>query len=297
MSRDLLSRYVWLVDTIKRYGAITRKQLDECWVKSSFSDGDPLPRRTFYNYRQAIEDLFDIEIIYNRNSGTYAINEQEGTRELTDWMLNSAAMTDLLSDSRDVADLIFLEDVPSARLHLGNIVKALKERHPVTFDYWSYTRSQPRRNVVVEPYFLKIFRQRWYLTGRNVDENTVKTYALDRMQAVRVNPSTYAIPDSFDAATYFSDSFGIVFNKGEVKEVVLRVDAHQAKYFRALPLHKSQQESISDNSSIFTYRLKISDDFVQELLSYGPRVTVLRPPELRAIITTSIKSSLANYEA
>ncbi len=36
-------------------------------------------------------------------------------------------------------------------------------------------------------------------------------------------------------------------------------------------------------------------DFVQELLSYGPKVTVISPPELRAMMVTSLEESLANY--
>ena len=73
MARNLLSRYIWLVDTIRRYGHITRRQLDEAWRRSPYSDGDPLPRRTFYNYRQAIEELFNITIGYNATDNTYYI--------------------------------------------------------------------------------------------------------------------------------------------------------------------------------------------------------------------------------
>lgn len=297
MGKDLLNRYIWIVDTIRRYGSITREQLDEQWRRSSFSQGDPLPRRTFYNYRNAIEELFKINIIYNASDNTYSIEEIDShSSELTDWVLNSAAMTNLLTDSRDVSDMIVLEDVPSAREHLASVVRALKERHSVRFDYHSYTRPLPNVGVVVRPYFLKIFRQRWYLTGLNVADGAIKTYALDRISDMTLGTDTYEIPADFDAATYFRDSYGIVFNKGEVKDIVLKVDPRQAKYFRALPLHHSQTETLADGFSLFHYRLKISDDFVQELLSYGPKVTVLRPAELRAIVLASLRETLLNYE-
>ena len=146
------------------------------------------------------------------------------------------------------------------------------------------------------PYFLKIFRQRWYVTGLNVGEDKIKTYALDRIVSMHVVDEHYSIPEYFDAAAYSKDSFGIVFNRGEVKDVILRVDARQAKYFRALPLHHSQRETLSDGYSLFSYRMKLSEDFVQELLSHGSSVTVVRPPELRAMITSSLRASLANYE-
>ena len=78
--------------------------------------------------------------------------------------------------------------------------------------------------------------------------------------------------------------------------MLLRVDSRQAKYLRALPLHHSQRETLSDGYSLFSYRIKISYDFVQELLSYGSAVTVVRPPELRAMVVTSLKAALDNYE-
>ena len=106
----------------------------------------------------------------------------------------------------------------------------------------------------------------------------------------------FTMPADFDPEQYFADCFGIVFSHGEAKRVVIRVEARQAKYFRALPLHHSQQEMIHDNYSIFTYRLKLTPDFVQELLSHGANLTVIDPPELRAMVTESLKATLRNYE-
>lgn len=297
MPRDLYSRYVWIIDTIRRYGKISRKELDECWRHSSFSNGDPLPRRTFYNYREAIESLFKLNIVYDPRSTKYSIEDTDRNSSfMSDWVLNSTAITNLISDSRDVSDLIILEDVPSAREFLSIAINALKEKHPVSFTYHPYSRISPKTGIIVQPYFLKIFRQRWYLTGLNVKDKAIKTYALDRMSDVRLETATYKIPEDFDPATYFNDSFGIIFNHGEVKDVVLKVEARQAKYFRALPLHHSQHEAVGDEYSLFNYRLKISDDFVQELLSHGSKITVIKPPELRAIIINSLKETLKNYD-
>lgn len=298
MAKDLLNRYVWLVDTIRRYGRITRRELDDCWRRSRFSDGmSPLPRRTFYNYRQAIEDLFDINIQCDQSTFEYYIADEDAHNEsVTEWLLNSAATNDVLSSSREISKKIFLEDVPSAREHLATVIGALKTLSPLRFDYHPYTRSTPTRGITVEPYFLKIFRQRWYLTGRVTSENKIKTYALDRISSPVVLTETFEPDPAFDPEAYSRDSFGIIFSQGEVKDIVIRTDPRQAKYFRALPLHHSQQEMVHDDFSHFNYRMRITDDFVAELLSYGPKITVVSPPELRAIIRDRLTSSLANYQ-
>lgn len=297
MANELLSRYIWLVDTIRRYGRITRRELDECWKHTAFSDGESiLTRRTFYNYRQAIEDLFDVNIQCDPTTYEYYIADVDSHKEsVTEWLLNAAATNDVLSSSRDISQKIFLEDVPSARQHLATVINALKSTRPLKFNYHPYTKSTPTTGIIVEPYFLKIFRQRWYLTGRVVSENRIKTYALDRISSPVVLPDNFTPDPAFDAETYSRDSFGIIFSQGEVKDIVIRTDSRQAKYFRALPLHHSQQEMIHDDFSNFSYRMRITDDLIAELLSYGPKITVISPPELRAIIRDRLTASLANY--
>lgn len=297
MARNLLSRYVWLIDTIKRYGNITREELNRLWALSPLGDGEPLPRRTFYNYRNAIEELFGISIQCNPATYEYYIASGDDHQTgVTDWLLNTAAMSNVLSTASDVSDRIFLEDVPSARLYLSQIVSALRDHKPLRFTYRPYTRSIPNKGVVVEPYFLKIFRQRWYVTGRNTADNRIKTYALDRMEDVTIDENTFQPDATFDAESYVRESFGIVFTQGEPKNVAIKADTRQAKYLRALPLHHSQREAIHDNYSVFYYRLRLTPDFVQELLSMGPSITVIAPVELRAMMINSLRETLAHYE-
>lgn len=295
MSKNQLDIYVWIVDTIRRYGRISKRELDECWKRSRLYDGKTLSRRTFYNYRKAIEDLFNVTIECDSATFEYYISDVDAHKEsVTEWLLNAAATNDVLASSHEVSSKIFLEDVPSAREFLSTVIEGLKTSSLIKFDYHPYTKSSATPGVVVEPYFLKIFRQRWYLTGKNVSDDKIKTYALDRMRSVVVLSEKFKA-DDFDAEIYSRDSFGIIFSQNEPKTIVIRTDPRQAKYFRALPLHHSQNEMIHDEFSDFYYKLRITDDFISELLSYGPRITVMSPPELRAIITDRLSKALENY--
>lgn len=299
MARDLFNRYIWLVDTIRRYGHITRAELNECWRRSKYSEGaSELPRRTFCNYRAAAEELFGIEIKCNPATFEYYIDEggDEQSDSMNNWLLNSAVTNEVLAGSRDVASKIFVENVPSAREFLGSVIDAMRRSTRVKFDYKSYTRSLPATGIVFEPYALKIFRQRWYMVGRHLAENRLKTYALDRITRLNITTEAFTPDPSFDAAEYFSHSFGIVADEGEVKTIDLRVEPVQAKYFRTLPLHHSQEEFVHDKYSVFRYNMRITRDFVSELLSYGPRVEVLAPPELRLMLVKQLRETLGLYE-
>lgn len=296
MAKDLFSRYIWLIDTIKRHGRITREEINECWKKSKFSNGENIPRRTFYNYRLAIEDLFDINIECDPSTFEYFIAEEDKQKEsVTNWLLNTTATNGLLTSARDIADRVFIEEVPSAREHLSILIEALRVSAPVKFDYHPYTRSLPTKDVVIEPYFTKIFKQRWYVVGRNVKENKIKTYALDRMNNVTQQSGNFKMPDDFVPADYFTDAFGIVVDQSEPKRICIRTDTTQAKYFRALPLHHSQTEMVHDQYSVFEYKMRVTTDLVRELLSYGPKIVVLEPPELRTIMRMEAKRTLENY--
>lgn len=298
MAKDLLNRYIWLVDTIRHHGRITRSALNECWERSSYSQGEKgIPRRTFYNYRQAVEELFSITICCDPATYEYYIEEDDsGGSRITDWLLDASATSNVLQGSRDVAERIMLEYTPSAREYLAPIIDAIRYNHPVVFDYHPYTRVNPTRGVELEPYFLRIFRQLWYVTGRNTADGKVKTYSLDRISNLHISTEVFTPPPGLtDPEVYFSDAYGIMVTRGEPKEVKLKVEARQAKYFRALPLHHSQTEEVGDSYSIFSYRLLLTDDFVQQILGYGPRVTVLAPRELRTMVTTALRESLANY--
>lgn len=296
MASNKLSRYIWLVDAIRRHRRITRAEIDRLWEQSPLSDGRPMTRRTFYNTKNAAEEAFDLVIACDPITYEYYITESDASREsLDNWLLNSAATNDLITSARDVASRVFLEEVPSAREHLPLVIDSLRRNTAMRFDYHPYTRSLPTKGVVIEPYFTKIFNQRWYVVGRNVKEDKIKTYALDRMSNSAQLTDTFEPPADFSPAEYLKDAFGIVVDRGEVKRIRLRVESTQAKYFRALPLHPSQQEMVTDRYSIFEYKLRVTYDLIEELLKYGPQVTVIEPKSLRAAIVDSLTRSLANY--
>ena len=84
--------------------------------------------------------------------------------------------------------------------------------------------------------------------------------------------------------------------RAAAKTITLRVDHVQAKYLRALPLHASQEEFVHDGFSLFRYRMRITDDLVEELMSKADRITVVSPPELRVMLIDRLHRALAPYD-
>ena len=298
MARNLINRYVWLMDTISRYGRISLKELNAAWLRSEISEGKPLARRTFFHYRDGVQEMFDINIVCDKSTFEYYIDDtgEDSTARLRSWLVDSLSMSGMLSNAHDISDRIMLENVPSARQHLPVIIDALKENHRISFSYKSYTRSRPTHGIVLEPYFVKIFKLLWYVIGMNVNEGQIKTYSLDRMSNLNMLPDTFVMPENINPSEFFKDCFGIITNKNSAKRIVLRVEPTQAKYLRALPLHSSQQEEVHDQYSLFTYKMRITYDLKEEIMSHGASIEVLEPMELKTLIRTELENALKNYQ-
>lgn len=297
MAKGLINKYVWLIDTIMRHKRITRKEINELWMRNeSISDGNPLPRRTFYNYCREIESTFDITISCSQSTFEYYIEDESDNhgKTITDWLLDSMAINGTLSNSRDIASRIMLENVPSARLYLPTIMNSMKENRRIDFKYQAFGRSGSTL-VTLEPYFVRIFKQRWYVIGREPAKKIIRTYALDRFTDIQVSTISFEPPE-IDASEFFKNSFGIYQNDNQPETIKLKVDYDQAKYLRALPLHHTQSEEVHDKYSIFYYQMLPTYDLIEEILSHGSKIEVLEPQTLRVKVINALTEALNKYK-
>ncbi len=297
MAVDKLNKYIWIVDTINRHGAISRSALSDLWMRSAQGDGRPIPHRSFFAYRRAIEAQLGITIKCNR-AHEYYIDSSETVQDeaFRNWVLDSYAMRGLLDDNRDLSQRIHVEPVPSARRFLAELLDAVRECRRISFDYAPFNRQRTETGIIFEPYFVKLFRQRWYMVGNRVADDQLRTYALDRVTDLTPLATTFQLPPGLSADDYFADLFGITQSKAPARDIKMKVDARSAKYLRALPLHHSQREEQFSEFSIFRFRMKLTDDLVRHLLSLGPEAEVLEPKALRLMISQALKDTLAKYE-
>ena len=297
MAKENIARYVWLIDVLKRYKRLTREEINFHWMKSHYSGGEPMPLRSFYHYRRVVEDNFKIEIGCDNLGRYYIVNDETAKRmAITNWMLDSYALSSALTSSQIPPDRIEIEEVPSAREFLPMVLEAIHQSRKIVFSYAGFNRSRVEKDILFSPCFLKLYKQRWYMIGVKGKTHDVRTYALDRVRAMIFSDETFSIPPSLNLEDLFGNVIGVSTSHAEVKTVKLMVTPMQAKYFRVLPLHASQQEEVHDDYSIFTYRLKLNFELVHEILGLGDAVKVMEPPELRAMVVTQLRNALSRYE-
>ena len=299
MGKELFSRYVWLLETIHRAGKITFEEINARWLRSELSGGETLSLRTFHHHRDAIEELFDINIECIKRGGyCYYIEDTEELEKgcVRKWLLNSFAVDNLIVESRKLKSRILLEEVPSGKRYLIPLIEAMRDGMIVEVDYQSF-RQQVPANFEIEPYCLKLFRQRWYVVARSPHYNRVMIYSLDRILDLEVSEKTFYYPEEFNPQSYFDACFGIVADDDiGIETVQLKVYAPQDKYFDALPLHHSQRTvEVTEGHTVYEYRIRPTYDFVQELLSHGADVEGLQPSLLRSRLGDIAKEMVALY--
>lgn len=296
MANNFFKRYIWLIDLLRRRGYISFRKIDDEWQKSPLNEtGEHLAERTFFNHKDAILDIFGIEIKNDRSLGFYITDSDMDGDSTGQWMLHTLCLNNVLQENADMKNRILVEKAPSGEKYLTEVISAMRAGKVISLTYQSFFRQEPS-TFQIRVYCVKYFKQRWYMLGDT--DLGIRIYSLDRFVDMEELDSTYEIPEKFYADEFFSNYFGVIVNE-EIKptEVVLRVSPDQAQYFRSLPKHHSQKESDSVCGwPVFKYWLAPTYDFKQDILSYGANIEVLAPEWFRDEISGDIAQMASHYD-
>ena len=298
----LFQEYIWLVNTIHRFGRLTLEEINQRWLDTELSEGVPIARSTFNRHRDAILDMFGIIIECDRKDGfRYYIYNEEVLEEDTiqNWMLSTLSVNSILSESKSVQKRILLESIPSDGDNLHKFIEAMKRGVRVKVNYRRYGAEASKSSMKLDPYFVKLFNKRWYALVK-LPEPTAYLFALafDRILSIEVTDEKFEYEKDFDPAGWFRDCYGIVRDEEvPVQRVVIRAFGKEANYLRDLPLHHSQKEiETGAEFSDFELTLRPTADFFSPLLARGAAIKVLEPAHLAEDIKQLHKAALDLYQ-
>lgn len=287
---QLFQTYIWLVDTIRRCQPVSFEEINRRWMLTAMSGGEPFNARTFRRARNAIEEMFDINIHCSLGAnGMYRIHDESMRgNSVKQWMLSTLSVTGAVRDAHKMQDRILLESVPSGDQMLTEVTRAMQNGHTLRICYQKFIDSEPYE-AELEPYCLKLFHQRWYLLSHRVDRDYLAIYSLDRMQRADETANPFELPKGFDPKEFFGNMFGVFQPAKDEKPVnlILRTYKGEWNYLRTLPMHHSQTEvdrgRTRDGEEYvdFRFRLFPTHDLKFELLSRIANIEILEPVELR----------------
>ncbi|MBP5364861.1 MAG: WYL domain-containing protein [Bacteroidales bacterium] len=297
---ELLKEYIWIVQTIKRYGKISFDELNDRWLDTTLSDGAAMPRTTFNRHRESIEELFGLRIECDSHDGYkyYISNQNElSDRSIANWIYNTMSVSVELMDNHSIKDRILLENVPSGNDFLHQIVEAMKNNNIISVKYQRYNTFKPK-DFRMAPYCVKLWHQRWYVLCK-LDNGNMGIFSLDRMRELSVTTDKFEIDSDFDAEAYFRDCYGIAANVFiDTERIVVRAFEEEAFYIRDLPMHHTQRVvAQTEEYTDYEIQMRPTIDFSEFLVSRYYRVKVLEPQWLANEVYNMHLRTLEMYDA
>jgi predicted DNA-binding transcriptional regulator YafY len=178
---------------------------------------------------------------------------------------------------------------------LYRVYHAILQQQCITIVYHPF--GKPRSSKKLSPYLLKEYKKRWYLIAYDHDREGVRVYALDRVEDVGESLEGFILHPDFNADLYFKDIVGVtLLDDSEIEEIRFEVFRNQINYFITQPLHATQRIiERKDESVVFTIKVRVNYELINEILSFGKDIKVLSPAVLVNRIIDTLKEQRRLY--
>ena len=180
---------------------------------------------------------------------------------------------------------------------LTPILDATSNHQPLKIVYRNYKNSEVEKTLIVHPWYVKQYNNRWFLFALDDQRYYITNLALDRIQSLEISEDTPFMPnENINFEEYFNDVIGVTIPKDDVVKIriVLKFSKAQFPYITSKPLHQSQA-IISEDDCTLAIEVRPTYELDQLILSFGPDIEVLEPTEYREYIKRKIEENLQKY--
>lgn len=256
----------------------------QVYLERMSPDGDksglsvPNIKRDFLDIRTD----FKIALEYSKKERGYFIEYKTANDSIMKKALESFEILNSINMDGGLPEFVIPESrKPTGTEHFYTLLKSIESKSHVTFKYHKF-ESNSITKPVIAPYAIKESRERWYLLGTPKGEKEIKSYGLDRMEEVDVTGEYYyARIDRDTIEKKYTDCFAMFTSDEEPQKVVLSYDERDGNYIKSFPIHHSQKIEIQNNRIVVTLNIKITLDFMMELMSRAWSIEVIEPLSLR----------------
>ena len=183
--------------------------------------------------------------------------------------------------------------------YIEPLYKAIIAKTPVKIIYKSF-KSRDKQKFIFSPFFLKEFRNRWFVYGWKKGAGMIFNLALDRIHEMGAAPGEeYQENTVIDPDTFFDNLIGVTKNiNDKAHKVRFWAAPGQVPYIETKPLHKSQfvVQRNEDGSAIFQMEVVLNYELEKDLLGFGEGVKVLAPRQLVHNMSKRLTQAARNYQ-
>ncbi len=269
-------------------------KLEQAW-------GIEVHRRTMQRHLFDLKDKFYVKINKQEGKrGGYEIDIDDTTNFKkiyeTFKMLDKAGhFREMLENSSDSLQYISFDGEQfSGYQHIEIIIKAINKKRAIELLHKKFGSKETERKV--EPYFLKEYRNRWYLVGQDYTSNEIRTFGLERVDKIKISDEEFDNSEAGNIKEQFKNRIGIV---GETppEEVLLKFFGYQIEYFRTYPWHDSAKIEQHQNGEWIVHMfVSVNYELQQLILMNHAFVQVVKPKHLADSVKDMLKEALGKYE-
>ncbi len=163
--------------------------------------------------------------------------------------------------------------------------KAVEEQRTVEFNYCN---ARGERHVVLDPYLITFQWANWYIFGFEHDSEKFKLYKLNRLSSLHTATKSFALRDIPDGKIDFNQHF-----TDDIK--VTAIFDVEMKYRLLETYGESCYTQLPDGRLKFTFAFTNKDYLFEWLLSFGDKVELIEPVELRKELKNILEKTLKKY--
>ncbi|MEP6262743.1 MAG: WYL domain-containing protein [Gillisia sp.] len=175
------------------------------------------------------------------------------------------------------------------------LFNAILYKRTVRIIYQSFKNPEPV-SIILSPYHLKEYNNRWFVYGKNSQYESVVNLALDRFETVEECSVPYE-PTNINFAEYFEDTIGVSIIPGqEPEKIILRIEKDLWPYIKTKPIHGSQKVLRREDDFVeISLELIPNYELESQILQFAEKVEVLEPLEFRNKIKERVENLFLKY--
>lgn len=177
------------------------------------------------------------------------------------------------------------------------LLEAIASKQVLLIRYCSY-RNPQEFTAIVHPYYIKQYNNRWFLLGWNEREDTLSTFAFDRILEAIPIIHKYRPNTEIDFFEFFDDMIGVSRSPDDKTEPVgLFISNTQLPYILSKPLHGTQRIiERNENGAIIEINVIVNYELEQTILALGENARVLYPNGLVMKVAERLKAASGRYQ-
>ena len=262
-----------------------------------------IDKRVFYRYADTSYSINNMplnEVEINQMQSAIQILSQFNGMPQFEWMNDLLPKLQQGSTSHQQKSIISFDSNPYLKgiEKLADLFNAINYEKVLQITYQDFNSDQPY-DLILHPYYLKQYNNRWFLFGFNPEKNKADwNLAIDRIITLKEVKAKYLENTTIDWEEYFEEIIGVTKPTNAIIEnIKLHFTSPTAKYIASKPLHGSQKSKwLTEDLFEVSLDVVINYELERVILSYGSSVKVISPRKLVYLIKKRLEDAQKLYQ-